>query len=266
MSRLILNEQASTPATPASTKVALFVDNTAIPRFKMVDDLGNVTFQLDSQSLTGKGALISASAANTPVTITAGANGKILAANSAAASGLAYVDAVPIQSSVSTPGAGFASDTYLAGSCVTIPTAGAWTAQAQYHCMFDMTKTAFGTSAFTITVRMGTLGTTGDAAILALAYAVGTAAIDAGTFEVFVTFRTVGSGTSAVIQGVTRCLHHLAATGLVTTGAAGNAVIVGTSSGFNSTTQTKIGLSINGGTSFAGTCTMVQARCFGVNI
>jgi hypothetical protein len=161
--------------------------------------------------------------------------------------------------SVADVSGGFASDTYLAGSSITIPTAGNWSIAQQYRCAFDMVKTAAGTAALTITVRMGTLGTVSDAAILALAFAAGTAAGDTGLFEVRVTFRTVGSGTSAVMQGVTRCTHHLAATGLISTGASGTGIITGVSAGFNSTTQTIIGLSVNGGASFSGTNTLVQA-------
>jgi hypothetical protein len=154
----------------------------------------------------------------------------------------------------------YASDTYLAGSSITIPTAGDWSVSQSYYCMFDMVKTGAGTAQFTITIRMGTLGTTGDASVLALAFAVGTGVIDTGVFEVWAGFRTVGSGTSAVLQGMTRCTHHLAATGLITTGASGTGIILGTSSGFNSTTQTIIGLSVNGGGSFSGTNTIVQAQ------
>lgn len=158
-----------------------------------------------------------------------------------------------------TVSAGYGADTYLAGSSITIPTAGGWVAGAIYRGVFDMVKTAAGTAAFTITVRMGTLGTTGDASVLSLAYAVGTAVADTGRFSVELVFRTVGSGTSAVIQGMTTCVHHLAVTGLITTGASGVGVIVGTSAGFNSTTQTILGLSVNGGASFSGTNTMVYA-------
>ena len=129
---------------------------------------------------------------------------------------------------------------------------------------FDVVKTAAGTAAFTAIIRMGTLGTTGDAAILTLAFATGTAVADTGRFEVVATFRTVGTGTSAVVQGFIACDHHLAATGLTTTGAAGDALILGTSAGFDSTTQTIIGISINGGTSFSGTNTQVQAELLGI--
>lgn len=162
-------------------------------------------------------------------------------------------------STAGTSGA-FGADTYLSGSAITIPTAGGWTAGMTAYWVFDMTKTGAGTAQFTITIRMGTAGTTSDASVLALAYAVGTANADTGVFEVWANFRTVGSGTSAVVAGVTRCTHHLAATGLTTTGASGTGIITGVSSGFNSTTQTIIGLSVNGGASFSGTGNLVQAQ------
>lgn len=155
--------------------------------------------------------------------------------------------------------AGYSTDTYLAGSALTIPTAGKWTAGMQARWIFDMTKTNAGTAAFTVIVRMGTAGTTSDAAIVTLAFAVGTAAVDSGEFKVFANFRTVGSGTSAVVAGIITCSHALAATGLISTGVSGWGMITGTSAGFDSTTQTIIGLSVNGGSSFSGTNTLVQS-------
>ncbi len=154
---------------------------------------------------------------------------------------------------------GYASDTYVAGSSVTV-VAGNWKIGATYYCVFDMVKTGAGTATPIITVRMGTLGTTGDASIVTITFAVGTGVIDTGTFEVWLNFRTVGSGTSAVIQAISRCTHALAATGLTTTGASGTGVIIATSSGFNSTTQTTLGISFNGGSSFSGTNTLVQSQ------
>ena len=154
---------------------------------------------------------------------------------------------------------GYAADTYLAGSSITIPTAGAWVAGSFYSCLFDMTKTAAGTAAFTVTVRMGTLGTTGDAAINTLTLAAGTAAIDNGWLEVLVAFRSVGAATSAVTVGSLKLSHALAATGLASTGASGIAIATTVSAGFNSTTQTIIGLSVNGGASFSGTTQFVTA-------
>lgn len=159
--------------------------------------------------------------------------------------------------------AGYATDTYLAGSAITIQTAGAWRVKQIYRCRFDMVKTNVGTAAFTVIVRMGTAGTTADTAILTLAFAVGTGAIDSGWFDLTIVFRTVGSGTSAVIAGVIKCSHHLAATGLITTGASGFGQILGTSAGFNSSTPTVIGISVNGGASFSGTNTVVESELIG---
>jgi len=160
--------------------------------------------------------------------------------------------------SVTSVATAYATDTYLAGSSIVIP-AGIWTAKSVYRCVFDMVKTAAGTQAFTINVRLGTLGTTGDTSIVSTAFGNGTAAVDTGQFEVTVIFRTVGSGSSAVVQAISTCTHSLAVTGLTNTGAAGFGLIKATSSGFDSTTQTTIGISINGGTSFSGTNTQVQA-------
>jgi hypothetical protein len=166
--------------------------------------------------------------------------------------------------SVATVSAGYAADTYLAGSAITIPTAGGWQVGTTYSCVFDMVKTAAGTAAFVVVVRMGTLGTTGDANIVQNSFAVGTAAADTGIFEVLVNFRAVGAGTSAVIYQLVQCTHHLAATGLISTGASGTGIVSTSSGGFNSTTQTIIGLSINGGASFSGTNTLVQASALKV--
>jgi trans-2-enoyl-CoA reductase len=53
----------------------------------------------------------------------------------------------------------------------------------------------------------------------------------------------------------------LAATGLVSTGASGNGLLSVVSAGFDSTiAATTIGVSFNGGASFAGTCTLVEAE------
>lgn len=161
--------------------------------------------------------------------------------------------------STGTVAAGYGSDTYLAGSGILIPTGG-YVAGAVYTCVFDMVKTAAGTAAFTITLRIGTGGgVVGDTSIMSWAFAVGTAAVDSGVFTVTAHFRTVGSGTSAVIAGLAECSHALAATGLITTGASGFGQVSTVSSGFDSTiAATTIGLSVNGGASFSGTNSVVQ--------
>ena len=160
-------------------------------------------------------------------------------------------------SSTASVSAGYAVDTYLAGSMITI-NAGDFKAGAQYHCKFDMVKTAAGTNAMAINVRVGTLGTTGDGGILLFTFGPGTAIADTGTFEVWATFRSVGSGTAAVLAGICEGKHNLATTGLFNN-AASWTIVSGASGGFATNTATKIGVSFNGGGSFSGTNTIVQA-------
>ena len=98
----------------------------------------------------------------------------------------------------------FASNTYLAGSGITVA-AGAWTQGTQYWCMFDMSKTGAGTTAFQINVHIGTLGTTGDTAVINVTSGTAqTAVAETVIFEVFLNFRSVGSGTSAVVVATWR--------------------------------------------------------------
>jgi hypothetical protein len=152
------------------------------------------------------------------------------------------------------------SDVYLAGSAIVV-TAGDFKATGQYKCVFDVTKSA-GTGAIVITLRVGTgTGAVGDAAIQTYTFGAGTSVADFGMFEVIATWRTVGSGTSAVIQGMARGTHQLATTGLFNNAAGW--MVLGSpspSSGFNSSTGTVIGLSFNGSTAFAGTVQIVQAQ------
>ena len=157
--------------------------------------------------------------------------------------------------STGSQGAGFATDTYVTGSSITIPAQGVKVG-SKFRCSFDVSKTAAGTATPIITLRFGTNGSTADTAICAFTFGAGTAAADVGTFEVWGVFRTVGSGTSAVVQG--RCmLTNLASTGLASTVKG----VQTTSSGFNSTTAGSIiGVSVNGGASAAWTVQMVEAE------
>jgi hypothetical protein len=150
-----------------------------------------------------------------------------------------------------------AVDIYIAGSSCVIP-AGYWTIGSQYYCKFDMAKTAAGTAGPIIAVRCGTLGTTGDIIISTITFTAGTAIVDSGVFEVWVNFRTIGSGTSATIMADGIC-NHISPTGGLTN-ASSSAYIVGANVAFDSTTPTTIGLSFNPGASFSGTCRNVQAE------
>lgn len=150
---------------------------------------------------------------------------------------------------------GFSTDTYLTGAFVRFP---GWPrAGTTYRLIFDVTKTAAGTAAPEIKIRIGTAGTTSDAAVLTLTFGAGTAAVDSGLLEVIVSFRSVGSGTAAVVQGIARLTSDLATTGI------SNAVksAKATSAGFDSTVgNLGIGASYNGGASAAHTVQLVRAE------
>lgn len=150
-------------------------------------------------------------------------------------------------------------DTYVAGSDVTFG-AGRLKAGSYYRCVIDMTKTGAGTATAVVTLRMGTAGTTSDAAICTFTYpSAQTATADNGRITVYVNMRSVGSGTAAVAAGVHNIEKTNTTTGFVSTGNNFGAPIRVTSSGFDSTTVTKIGVSINAGASSAWTTTLVQA-------
>lgn len=155
----------------------------------------------------------------------------------------------------------FATDTYLVGSSFTIPNA--VRVGAQYRCIFDVTKTAAGVATPIIIVRFGTAGSTADAAILTFTFNAQTGVVDNGTFAIWLTFRTVGAGTSAVLQGMAILEHNLAVTGLGSVNPGGWQQLLATSSGFNSTVANSIlGVSVNGGASAAWTVQLVQSELY----
>lgn len=155
---------------------------------------------------------------------------------------------------------GYAADTYLVGSSIAIPT-GMLAAKTVYRCRFDVVKTAAGIAAPTINVRFGTAGAVGDVSRCLFTFSAQTAVIDRGTFEVDVTFNSVGSGTAAVIAGNAELFHQLAVTGLNTVQPVGYQQLTTIGGGFDSTPAGSIiGLSVNGGGSAAWTISVVQAE------
>ena len=163
--------------------------------------------------------------------------------------------------STAAQGAGFATDTYVIGSAIAIPSS-LVVVGSFYHCIFDVSKTAAGTATPLVYLPFGTAGTTGDAVICTFTFTAGTAAADLGTIEVWALFRTVGSGTSAVVQGRCQINHNLSITGLVNLV---NPTLQVTSSGFNSTTANSIiGVSVNGGTSASWTVQQVWTETVGI--
>lgn len=169
---------------------------------------------------------------------------------SATGSGALYNQAVASQT-------GFAADTYLVGSSIAIPSSGLRVG-SRYRLLFDVTKTAAGVATPAINIRVGTAGTTADTSRAAMTFPAQTAVVDSGSFEIDVVARTVGSGTSAVLQGFARLRHGLAATGLSTSG---GPIVVNTGGGFDSTVANSIiGASVNGGASAAWTIQLVAAE------
>ncbi len=150
----------------------------------------------------------------------------------------------------------FATDTYLTGSAISIPAG--LQANSIYRCLFYATKTAAGVATPIVSIRFGMAGSTADTARCTLTFAAQTAAIDTGLFELTAIFRTVGASTSAVIVAIGKISHALAATGFST---GNNGLTLATSAGFDSTVATsKIGVSVNGGTSAAWSVSAVQAE------
>lgn len=197
-------------------------------------------------------------------------DGTLISSNSARTSRASFdateqtfwtVEGPVYNASVSTPGSTFATDTYLVGSSIPLPVS-QLQAKTMYRLRFNLTKTAAGVAAPVITIRVGTAGSTADTARLTLTMPAQTAVIDSGRVEVLVTFRTVGSGTSAVLVGNALLLHGLAATGL---SVANTGVATAVSGGFDSTVANNIiGASVNGGASAAWTVDLVQAELFNV--
>lgn len=232
-------------------------DAAGAQKFSVRDSAGTELFQINSDGLV---TFAAQAAPTTPSTgyaaVYVDSTTKLLSVKNDAA----VVQTVPLfktNQSVTTPGAGFSSDTYLVGSSIAIPS-GYPHVGAMYRLTFDVSKTAAGTAAPVVTIRYGTAGTTADTARLTFTFTAGTAAADTGKFEIDALFRTVGSGTSAVLQGAGRLTHGADITGLSTLVAEQLQV---TSGGFDSTVASSIiGASVNGGASAAWTIALVRAE------
>lgn len=153
------------------------------------------------------------------------------------------------------PQSGFAADAYLSGSSITIP-AGKVKQGTIYRCKFNVVKTNQGTAGPIINIRIGTAGTISDTARETLTFAAQTAVVDEGTFEIDVHFRQAGA--TAIIEVLGKLSHRLINSGL--NNSASNTFILATSSSFDVTALTKIGLSVNGGTNASWAISLVSAE------
>jgi hypothetical protein len=157
--------------------------------------------------------------------------------------------------SVTSQGAGFATDTYVTGSSILIPLQRPRIGTV-YECEMGVTKTNAGTATPIIQLRYGTNGTTADTSLCSFTFSAGTAATDSAIFKVRGLYRSVGSGSTAVIAG--RC----SLVAQPTTGFSSLIKSVTTiSAGHNSeTASTILGVSVNGGTSASWTIDYVKTR------
>lgn len=149
-----------------------------------------------------------------------------------------------------------AADTYITGSALAVPTG--LTLQVGTTCVwrFFMTKTAAGVAAPTWIVRVGTAGTTADAARLTFTGPAQTAAVDTGVIEIYAVLRNVGA--SGVLAGGAVLSHNLAATGFANIS---SPVLQVTSGAFDTTTAGLIvGVSVNPGASGVWTHQVVSAQ------
>lgn len=147
-----------------------------------------------------------------------------------------------------------ATDTIIVGSTLPIP-AGFLKAGTKFKVEMSVTKTAAGTGTPTVNVRFGTAGTTSDASRCLFTWpAANTAVADEMKLTVHGTFRSVGSGTSAVIEGMMSAEHELTTTGFGGTGLGANIIVNTTGGGFDSTVASSIlSVSVNSGTAGAWT-------------
>jgi len=197
------------------------------------------------------------------------ATNKAGASNRTPASALAtYVKGVSELFNASTASqSGFSSDTYLTNSNIAIP-ANNPQAKTMYRCVFRATKTGAGTATAVINVRIGTNGTTADTARCVITFPTAqTAATDSALMEIWATFRSVGGGTSAVLQVAFRMHRTNTTTGFISTGGLQVTFIDVTSSGFDSTVANSIiGVSINAGASANWTVALAQAELINLSV
>jgi hypothetical protein len=148
-----------------------------------------------------------------------------------------------------------ATDTYLTGSGILIPSIGmpigskiTWTIAAN--------KTAAGVAAASWNVRIGAAQSTADTSRLNIVQGAQSAAADQGIFQVVLTVRSVGA--LGVIRGdLAVSGHHAAATGF---GNGAGAVSVGFDNTAAAINGQYIGLSVDTGAAAAWTVTQVQAE------
>jgi hypothetical protein len=150
--------------------------------------------------------------------------------------------------------------TYVTGSAIQLPAAGALQIGSKFRWRFNMTKTAAGTATSTIDIAFGTAGTTADTAQVSFTKPAGTAAVDEAFCEVECIVRGPLSA-SGIVVGEFSLIHNLSATGHAQI----PCVVVNTvSSAFDVTTPTFVGLCITTGASDAITIQQVNSEAWNI--
>lgn len=156
----------------------------------------------------------------------------------------------------------FASDTYVTGSNLIIPS---FTISTKSYFMweFSASKTAAGVATPIYSIRIGSAGTTADTARLTLTGPAQTAIADIGTLRIMLTARA--GGAACILQGTAWWDHRgTAVSSTIGTGFAndGTGHVEGTGASFDAsgTAGQFIGISINGGASAAWTMTQCIAQ------
>lgn len=160
---------------------------------------------------------------------------------------------VNVSTAAQSPSAG--ATTYLTNSRISVP-AGKLRAGTAFIWDIAFSKTAAGTAARSLLIKVGTAGTTADATIVTLTSGVPTAAADQGYMRVQFTIRTIGA--AATSRGAYSAIHQSSTTGLFP-----NETEVKFASGstFDSTTANLIvGLAITAGASEALTFEQIQVQ------
>jgi hypothetical protein len=158
-----------------------------------------------------------------------------------------------------------ATDVYITNSDVAIPN-GRLQAKTKYRLDLSLTKAGAGTGTPTFNIRVGTAGAIADTARCLFTWpAANTAVADEMKLEIMCVFRSIGGGTSAVIEGQLLGQHELTTTGFGGTGLTNTIIINTTGGGFDSTVSNlKIGVSVNPGT--AGAWSIRQANAMLENL
>jgi hypothetical protein len=142
-----------------------------------------------------------------------------------------------------------AVDVYITNSGLAIP-AGRLQAKSKVRWDLAITKAGAGTGTPTFNIRFGTGNALADTSRCLFTWpAANTAVADEMQVVIEGTFRTVGSGTSAVIEGSLTANHELTTTGFGGTGLTNVIILNTTGGGFDSTVASSfVGLSVNPGT------------------